>query len=481
MVSTIVTTFPSNPLTALVVAVVLIAISRPIILRVASAEGKPWLVGILTASLLLHLAAAPAQIFVVDHAYHGIADYLRYDREGGALAPGFRHLNFSLAPGHLKGIVNDGSVSIAAGAVFAIVGVNKVAAFLVFSWFSFLGTLLFFRAFTLTFVGANHKRYAYLLFFLPSMIFWTADVSKEAIMMLSLGVVAYGAAKILGRRRGGIVLVAVGTAVGILVRPNELLVMMAGFTVAMMVNPASAAGRHEASRRIGTVLFFGALLGISVFLTLHYLHTGNGTLSLQQTAQNNSGTGAGFGSSGIPYSSSPLTYPRDIYEILFNPLPVTAHSFSQFLAAAENSVILIVILASWRQLRIVPRVAFARPYVMMCAIYSAGFIYTFAALGNLGLITRERVLLFPFLLVLLSIPRAPKGEPPRYEWEVRRRDRARFRAVMDARRRAALAQRPTSATTPAVPVGGLSAAGSGQLGWTADPGPGSAIDSDGQS
>ena len=41
-----------------------------------------------------------------------------------------------------------------------------------------------------------------MLFFLPSLIFWTADVSKEAIMMFALGLTAYGAAKILARRRG---------------------------------------------------------------------------------------------------------------------------------------------------------------------------------------------------------------------------------------------------------------------------------------
>ena len=32
-------------------------------------------------------------------------------------------------------------------------------------------------------------------------------------------------------------------------------------------------------------------------------------------------TGIGFGSSGVPYSSNPATFPRDIYEVLFNPLP----------------------------------------------------------------------------------------------------------------------------------------------------------------
>ena len=161
------TRIPSNPLAAVAVAVVLILISRPIINRVAEAEGKPWLVRLMTISLVLHLLAAPAQIYVVQHFYHGIADYLRYDNQGALLAPGFRHFNFSLAPGHLRGIVNDGSVSIAAAIVFTFVGTNQLAAFLVFSWLAFLGSIMFFRAFTLTFARADCRRYAYLALPVP--------------------------------------------------------------------------------------------------------------------------------------------------------------------------------------------------------------------------------------------------------------------------------------------------------------------------
>ena len=32
-------------------------------------------------------------------------------------------------------------------------------------------------------------------------------------------------------------------------------------------------------------------------------------------------------------------------------------------------------------------------------------------------------------MVLLSIPRTPKGQRPRFEWELRRRDRRRFRVT----------------------------------------------------
>ena len=56
----------------------------------------------------------------------------------------------------------------------------------------------------------------------------------------------------------------------------------------------------------------------------------------------------------------------------------------------------------------------------MCAVYSLVFLYAFAALGNLGLITRERTLLLPFLFVLPAIPLAPEGEYP-YPWQLARR------------------------------------------------------------
>ena len=424
------TAISSNPITVVIVLVVLVLASRVIITRVALAEAKPWLVSIMTISLILHLAAAPAQIFVTHHFYHGIADWVRYEHQGANLAPGFRHLNFSLQPGNLRGIVNDGSVSIAAGVVFAIVGINQLASFLVFSWLAFLGTVLFFRAFSMTFAGADQRRYAYLLFFFPSMIFWTADVSKEAIMMPSLGLLAYGAAKILAHRRGGVSMAVLGVAVGFFIRPNELLLVVAGFTVAMLVSQTGSLQRTSPGRRLLSIIFFGTLLAVSIYLTFHYLHGSGGTLSLNKVQQNNNVGGSG----GVPYSSSLLTYPRDFYTVLFDPLPFTFHGMGELVASLENSLLLVLVFASFRQLRVVPRAVFARAYVMMCLVYSAVFLYAFAALGNLGLITRERALLFPFLLVLVSIPRTPKGLAPRYEWEVRRGDRRRMRAQRARRR-----------------------------------------------
>ena len=424
----------SNPLGVVIVAAVIYGLSRPVIRWVVEREHNPWLLRILTWSLILHMLAAPAQIFVVDHIYHGIADWTRYDTQGAILAPNFRALNFTLAGANVRGIVNDGSLSIFSGVVMAIVGANQLATFLVFSWLAWLGTILFYRAFTVTFPGTlqGHKRYAYLVFFLPSTIFWTADVSKEATMTVSLGLVAYGCAKVLVRAPGGFRILTFGVLAGFLIRPNELLVVLGGFAVGLMIRPQGGGARQNPVTRVVGLLFMGLLLGVSVYMTLHYLKLGgsSGSVSLSNTTANNQGTGSGFGSSGLTYSSNPARWPIDAYTVLFDPLPFNAHGTGEYAAALENLLLVGIVVASFRQLRMLVRTSFARSYVMMCLVYSIGFIYAFAALGNLGLIYRERVMLLPFLMVLFAIPRSPKGRPNVYEWEYKRKDRPQLRAAM---------------------------------------------------
>jgi hypothetical protein len=417
---------------SILIAAALFAVGRVFIERITLAEGDPWLAKTLTVCLVLHLISAPLQIWVIDHLYQGIADYTRYDSQGAVLAEGFRHLNFSLAPANLRGIVGDGAVSIVAGVVFAIIGVNQLGAFLIFSFLSFIGIVYFYRAFTTTFGGAGSHRYGYLIFFFPSLLFWTADVSKEAIMTFLMGLTAYGCARILAHR-SGYLLVLVCSAGGVFIRPNEVLLALGGFTMAMLFRPVDPNVRLEGPRRTVALIFLGSMLGVAIFVTLHYLPGVNGSISLTEISTNNS-TGVNNGSQIIGYSPSLLAYPKDVYTVLFVPLPFDAHGGGGYISALENTVLLGVILTSLRQLRLVPRVALARTYVTMCVVFTAAFLYSFAALSNAGLIIRERTVMLPFLLVLVCIPRGPRFRPPRYEWELPRRARLQ--------RRRALAFRP---------------------------------------
>ena len=60
--------------------------------------------------------------------------------------------------------------------------------------------------------------------------------------------------------------------------------------------------------------------------------------------------------------------------MLFDPLPFNAHSSGEKFQALQNTVLLGMLFASLRHLRILPRAAFARPYLIMCFVYVVEFL-----------------------------------------------------------------------------------------------------------
>ncbi len=400
----------SNHTIDLLVAVVLIFLTIPIARKVAAAERDPGLYRLLMWAMVTHLVFVLAALYVINHVYHGVTDYTRYVNQGAIIGRHFDRFDFTLQPTVANHLLGDGSVSVAAGVVFAIVGVNKIAGFFVFSWFAFLASICFYRAFSITFPEASRRRYAYLVFFLPSLLFWTAGISKEAMMFISLGISAYGAARILAQRRGGVGLIVIGTIIGVYVRPQELLLFLGAFAIAGVFRRANKRSLRGI-RRILVMALQAALLIAAVTLAQQLGKTAP-VFNLQQLSQNNRGQ-----ASSIAYHAGPSGYPRDINTVLFDPLPFDAHGSTQKFAAFENTIILILILLSLPRLRLLIRAAFLRPYVLMAVLYSAAWPYAFAALGNLGLIDRERIMLLPFLVVPLAIPRAPKGTD-KYPWEL---------------------------------------------------------------
>lgn len=420
----------SNLFVALPLAVLLGALSVPIARRVARGDSYSGLQRVIVASAILHLLCAPAQIFVVDHFYNGVADWVVYVHQGSILASNWRVGRFTFAGSGVTGFIGDGAISTAAGIVMTVVGADQLAAFFVFAWLAFVGTVFFYRAFAITFPEANRRRYALLLFFLPSILFWTADVSKEALVMVSLGLAAYGMALVLARQRGGYPLVVLGGAIGLFARPDQLVLLVVGFAITMLWRSPGRRQSAPALRVVVSIFFAAAVVVVTGIVTARLIHT-SGAPSLVSTldkiAKNNQGSGFGFGSSLGAYSANPIFFPRDVYNVLFNPLPFNAHGAARWLAAAENTVLLVLIVLSLPRLRMVVRACRQRPYVVIAVFYSLAFIYAFTALGNLGLIIRERTLLLPLLMVPLAIPVAPKGEAP-YPWQIGKRPKHKMRS-----------------------------------------------------
>lgn len=424
---------------AISVAILLTWLGVVISKRMSLRDPYSHLATVMIVSVVLHMLAAPAQIYVVDHFYNGVADWNRYVHQGALLSTNWRHGDFTTAGTGIRGLIGNGAVSVAGAVIMTVVGPDKLAAFFVAAWLAFVGTALFYRAFAVTFPRVDRRRYAILVFLFPSLIFWTADVSKEAVMLFALGSAAYGMALILDGGARGYAYAVAGGALALFIRPDELIILAIGFAVAMLVRGINSGDRTKARNPIGMLgaaAFVVAVVVVTGIYASHFVHslTGSGlsTSALNKVSHNNQGTGAGFGSSNVIYSSSPIWYPRDVYTVLFDPLPVSAHSITQLFAALENTLVLVVVLLSLPRLRHLVRCSIYRPYVLAAFFYTAVFLYAFAALGNLGLIARERTLLLPFLFVLFAIPLAPKGELP-YPWQQRRRQRRRVPEIIGVR------------------------------------------------
>lgn len=44
------------------------------------------------------------------------------------------------------------------------------------------------------------------------------------------------------------------------------------------------------------------------------------------------------------------------------------------------------------------------PFVVLCTTYSLLFVVAFSAIGTFGIIARQRSLVYPFMIVLLTLP-----------------------------------------------------------------------------
>ncbi len=72
----------SNPMVAVLVAVILVLVSIPICRNIAAASATRGLYRLLVAAVITHLMFSSVQLWVVDHIYHGVTDYTRYINQG---------------------------------------------------------------------------------------------------------------------------------------------------------------------------------------------------------------------------------------------------------------------------------------------------------------------------------------------------------------------------------------------------------------
>jgi hypothetical protein len=89
---------------------------------------------------------------------------------------------------------------------------------------------------------------------------------------------------------------------------------------------------------------------------------------------------------------------------LFRPFLFEAHTSEQIVTALEALGLALLIVVSWRRLLGVPWRLRAQPYIALALVFVLVFFFVFAVISNFGILARERTMVLPFVLALLSVP-----------------------------------------------------------------------------
>jgi hypothetical protein len=402
---------------ALVVAPILGLVSVPVVHRLLRGL-DPRLSAIAFAGLTVHAIGSVARYWVAFDAYGGSADASAYHDIGAALAAEVRG-----DPLQIASVIPTptGTVFIEklTGLLYVVTGPSRMAGFLVFGWFAFVGCLLFVRAGCVGIRELDQRRYTAIVVFLPSLVYWPSSIGKESWMLLTLGVASYGLARLWSGH--GWILSSLISAIGIggaaCVRPHVAAMWAVGALFASVSVPLGRRASRSNTRRLSpaTVLATVVLALCAALVVgrsaITYLDTGEDSSApvtariesiLDSTERRTTLGGSGF---TPPDVSSPAQWPYAIARTLSRPFIIEANSISSLLPALEMTALLLLAALSLNRLASLPLVLLRRPYLNFAIVTSAVFGLAFANIGNLAILTRQRSLILPLLVVPLCLHR----------------------------------------------------------------------------
>ena len=392
----------------MVVALFLCWVSSVVIRRTAALTDDPLMVRLLTVALVLKLISALIRYQVGEGFYEGATDASVYHNGGLAVADNLRHGLFT-TDGTVLAVRGSETknIGVLAGGVYAVLGGQQIVGFLAFAWFGFLGQILFFRAFLTGVEHGNQRRYALLVFFLPSLLYWPSSIGKEAYMMLFIGLATLGVAHLLGPRprvRGALYL-ALGVIAILQVRPHMAAIIVGGIAVGAIARRPGRLTVRQTGPRVLLLLLLIPLLLLAItrmnqFFGTEKFNVDSVDATLTQTRDQTTTGDSQFETTPV---NSPADLPVAAVSVLFRPFPWEIRSATTLAAAAEGLLLIGLVLAYRRSLTALPRQVLRNPYLAYVAGYSTLFIIAFANIGNIGILARQRTQLLPVLLTLLAL------------------------------------------------------------------------------
>lgn len=388
------------------VAIGLVAISIPLLRRVAANEEDPRIGQLLWWAFGFKLLSAVPRYIVAFDVYDGSADANAYSRVGAELARQFRSGEYSVDIG--KQVQGTGFIEIVTGAVFTITGATILGGFLVFSWLGFWGLYLLHRAFVRAVPDGDHRRYAALVFFMPSLLFWPSSIGKEAWMCFGIGVVAYATSRLLTGARGGLALLVLGSLMLGIVRPHVAAILGFAVFVAFVVRrPPAGASIFAPIGKLAVIVVLGLGMVYAVGQLEDFFGVDDFNQDAVQTTLTDVQRRTGQGGSQLEDTGTdlnPSRFPEAFVNVMFRPFPWQATNPQAAFSAVEALFLFGLLAGSWRRIVGGVQTLLQRPYLVLCGVYTVLFVYGFSSFSNAGILVRQRVQVLPFVLVLVCLP-----------------------------------------------------------------------------
>jgi hypothetical protein len=397
-----------------------------------SRQERKWV----TATFFMHVGFACAQV-PITLSFYGSSDMFLYFSYGEIIAQMMErdplhvipevtalllHRIHRLPMTIIGAGTSTGSMSALAAWCFYFLGPSKYAACVAFAMLSLCGKIAMYRVFRANVDPTFRWPVAIATLFLPSFVFWSSGLIKEAVAVAGFGWALFGIHLWIGEDRpvSGWALIVAGAIPIWLIKPYILFpLILAGGSWYYWARSLKRGRVHVRPAYLG----FAALLGVGGIglLAQHFPEYAPDTFSTRTYELQQIGRGIRGGSNYMLGGEVPTTLsgqlayaPVALLTSLFRPSILEARNLLMLANAVETTVLTLLFarILFKRSLRNVRRQIMDEPFLVFCLVFVIAFgIAVGLTSTNLGTLSRYRSPIVPFFAVLLLVLGWPRRTP----------------------------------------------------------------------
>lgn len=389
--------------------------------------GEPWWRVVVIAGLLIRVPIVFVHIVIGYLVYGGQQDFAAYHYWGVDLVVKLLRGNFEFFEIPYLDPSQGGAAVVTrflAVATF-VFGPGLTGLFIMSGIVGFMGSYLFVRAFQAAFPGTPEiRRVALMMFFFPSLAFWTSLLGKDSWTMLFLGMSTYAGARMLATPRPRYLLgfFASLALVATIRPPVGLAIVVAASAVLLMtvrrhmVSGPAAVLRPVVWAACAMVIVVAVAVVAEPIRKYEQAFSADtplteGMLNLAVHKGAGLSTDPNASGSSIHHNIQPgvvgyLKFlPQGMFAFMFRPLVFEAHNILALAASLEGTTLLVITLWRLPSLLRALRLTLRDPFVTYCVMVLLTVTAGLAPESNFGVVVRHRAMVLPFFFMLMTIPR----------------------------------------------------------------------------